>query len=236
MMFANDFKPRYFTPYGIFYVHANSVSSFCVNPIIALRVETGSKDECEQVFNQVRIDDHVRFCYRDYKTNVVYVYLVSYCSGPESFELTKDAEQYIERLCGKPTKVLTNDLSKLCELPCDSELYLNASSRTFVPDFALQLPHIDRIAASLNDNTIDIVRDYADFERIGKAIAGNFGEAGWSAFAKIISSSTICGNGWLTYTEFIKAQSQESMHFFLSLVEKHGCNPLTLKYHELYGK
>ncbi|HNQ67815.1 MAG TPA: BT4734/BF3469 family protein [Bacteroidales bacterium] len=96
------------------------------------------------------------------------------------------AQSYFEKLLGTKIDPSGKDVTRLCFVSYDPELYYNASSEIFKisPEKILK-NDVEKLIEQLDGKRLDITSNYEDWLKIGFAIECEFGESGRSYYHEI---------------------------------------------------
>ncbi len=95
-------------------------------------------------------------------------------------------QTYYERVLGVTIDPSGKDVTRLCFLSWDPEVYYNKKSETFKIEQTMSIKSdIDKLIEQINSKKIDITGSYDDWLKIGFAIESEFGETGRSYFHEI---------------------------------------------------
>jgi len=101
------------------------------------------------------------------------------------------AQAYYEKLLGVKIDPSGKDVTRLCFMSYDPNLYYNANSEIFkiLPERAMK-NDVEKLIEQLEGKRIDITRNYEDWLKIGFALESEFGETGRSYYHEISKFNT----------------------------------------------
>ena len=101
------------------------------------------------------------------------------------------AQAYYEKLLGVKIDPSGKDVTRLCFMSYDPNLYYNANSEVFkiLPERAMK-NDVEKLIEQLEGKRIDITTNYEDWLKIGFALESEFGETGRSYYHEISKFNT----------------------------------------------
>ena len=175
-----------FTPSGRFVGGRKMVNLLEYSRLIILDIDKLSIDKLIEVKEKTIQDKYTYSCFVSPSGKGLKILVKTENSVTKHKETFLKVQDYYEKLLGISIDPSGKDVTRLCFLSHDKELYLNPQSETFKTPIEMSIQSdIEKLIEVINGTRNDITSNYDDWLKIGFAIESEFGETGRNYFHEI---------------------------------------------------